>query len=186
AGRVNEALGLEQRAAETAAPGQSTGLARTALLWSSVRFAELRKAARDGGNDEDLQVLMSRMRRTGILREASQFRATLVWSHPDAQLSLYASYPRLRPTRPTDIAPEFGLESFDVPEQEDGTYRIEVRRQAAATRRGHATAQNAKLVLLWNEGTAEEKIEILDLSFEGDQSVRAFEVTGPNLREVSR
>src|SRR6185295_13396575 len=38
AGRIDEALRLEQRIVETAEPGATDGLARTALLWSSVRF----------------------------------------------------------------------------------------------------------------------------------------------------
>ena len=44
AGRVDEALRLEQALAQTGQPGDAVGLARTALLWSSVRFAELRAA----------------------------------------------------------------------------------------------------------------------------------------------
>ncbi|MFT5357396.1 MAG: tetratricopeptide (TPR) repeat protein, partial [Polyangiales bacterium] len=185
AGRINEALGLEQRAAETSAPGQSQGIARTALLWSSVRFAELRQAARDEDDQDALRALASRMRRSGVLREASALRVTLVWSHPEAQLSLYGGFPGLRPTRPTDLAPEFGIEAFDVPEQEDGTYRIEVRRASAETRRGHITAQNAKLVVVWNEGGDEEKVEVINLTFEGAERVRSFEISGETLGAVN-
>lgn len=185
AGRINEALGLEQRAAETSAPGQSQGIARTALLWSSVRFAELRQTARDEDDQDALRALASRMRRSGVLREASALRVTLVWSHPEAQLSLYGGFPGLRPTRPTDLAPEFGIEAFDVPEQEDGTYRIEVRRASAETRRGHVTAQHAKLVVVWSEGEDEEKVEVINLSFEGAERVRSFEISGETMNAVS-
>ncbi len=57
AGRVDEALRLERRLMQTAQPGASQGIARTALLWSSVRFARLRKAAKDRNDDERLEAL---------------------------------------------------------------------------------------------------------------------------------
>ncbi|MCA9611285.1 MAG: hypothetical protein KC586_00870, partial [Myxococcales bacterium] len=112
---------------------------------------------------------------------ASGMRATLVWSHPDAGVALWASHPRLPMTRPQDLAPELGLESFDVPEPEDGTYRLEVRRRGE-----FRTAVDAKLVMIWGEGTAEERVQIVPLRFEPGKDVQhAFTVVGSTVTEVT-
>jgi Ca-activated chloride channel family protein len=179
-GRVDEALRLEQRLTETAQPGQASGVARTAILWSSVRFAKLRKEAAD---QEARDALIGRMRRSGVLREAGALRVSLTWSHPDAQLTLWGAYPGLGLSRPMDIAPEYGIEVFDVREAEPGTYRIEVRRNDPGGTREHTTAIDAELVVLWNEGQADEKIEIIPVRFEGSQLTHGFTITG---REIAR
>lgn len=180
-GRVDEALRLEQRLAETAEPGAASGVARTALLWSSVRFAELRKRARDADDHEKLRALVARMRRSGVLREAGDLRVSLVWSHPDAMLSLWAGHPGLGLTRPTDITPELGIEAFDVREQEGGTYKLEVRRAG----RDHLTRVDAKLVVVWKEGTNEERIEVVPLRFERDRRAFAWTLSGTTLAEAA-
>ncbi len=179
AGRIDEALRLEQRLAETAQPGESSGAARTAILWSSVRLAELRKAARTRNDEERVRAYLSRMRRGGVLREAGALRASLTWSHPDANLSLWAAHPRLSFTRPTDIAPEFGIEAFELEEQEPGVYRLEVRRRPGSS----LTGVTGKLTVVWREGQNDERIEVIPLAFDGDRLAYAFELEGDTLRE---
>jgi hypothetical protein len=152
-----------------------------ALLWSSVRYAELKQAAREANDADKLAALDQRLRRSGVLREASGLRATLVWSHPDAGVALWASHPRLPMTRPQDLSPELGLESFDVPEPEDGSYRLEVRRRGE-----FRTAVDAKLVIVWREGTPEEQVRIVPLRFEpGKDRLHAFTIAGDALTEVT-
>lgn len=179
AGRVDEALRLEQGLAEST--GGDAGLGRVALLWSSVRFAELRAAARTANDTTQLDALASRMRRGGVLRLSKGLRATLVWSHPDAALSLWAGMPGLGVTRPPDLAPEYGLEAFEVSTQEPGPYAIEVRHLDA----GHLTAVSAKLVVVWNEGQADEQIEIRELRFGPEHHRSAFRIRGRALEEVT-
>lgn len=162
AGRTDEALRLEQRLMEMGDPRGYSGLARVAQLWSSVRFASLRSAAREGGDTEALTALRSRMSRSGVLHGARPFRATLTWSHPDARLSLWAAHPSMPLSRPDDLAPEFGIEAFDVAEIAPGTYRIEVRR-LGTDRLGTIEAQ---LVLVWNEGREDEEIRVVPLTFD--------------------
>lgn len=181
AGRIDEALRLEQGVIAASDPSGTAGLGRVALLWSSVRYAELKQAAREANDAEKLAALDQRLRRSGVLREASGLRATLVWSHPDAGVALWASHPRLPMTRPQDLAPELGLESFDVPEPEDGTYRLEVRRRGE-----FRTAVDAKLVLVWREGTPEEQVRVVTLRFEpGKDRLHAFTIVGDALTEVT-
>ncbi|MEM9195712.1 MAG: tetratricopeptide repeat protein, partial [Myxococcota bacterium] len=179
AGRVDEALRLEQRLAETAQPGATQGVARTAVLWSSVRFAKLRKDA----DAERRAALLARMRRSGVLREAGAFRASLTWSHPDAQLSLWASHSSLSLSRPRDIAPEYGLEAFDV-DGFDGSYKLEVRRAEPGAGRTQLTPVEAELVLVWNEGSDDERIEVVPLRFEGDRLALAWTVTEADFSEA--
>jgi Ca-activated chloride channel family protein len=180
AGRVDEALRLEQKLTETAAPGASAGLARTALLWSSVRYAELRKAARDAGDSAKLGALAQRMRRSGVLREAGALRVSLVWSHPDAGLSLWAGHPDAPLARPDDLSPEFGLEAFDVREQEPGAYAIEVRRTGGDAR----TAVEARLVAVWNEGTASERVTVVPLRFDATHRAQAWRIRATELEDA--
>jgi Ca-activated chloride channel family protein len=190
AGRIDEALRLEQRVAETAPPGSVDGLARTALLWSSVRFAKLRQAAREARDQDRLSALLARMRRSGVLGQASQLRVSLVWSHPDARISLWASHPGLGLSRPTDISPELGIEAFDVAEAETGEYRIEVRRPPPESG-FHTTPIEAELVIVWNEGQEDEKVEVVPVRFapatgptgQGDLAF-AWTITGRDLRQA--
>jgi tetratricopeptide (TPR) repeat protein len=181
AGRVDEALRLEQRLMETASPGAVEGIARVAQLWSSVRFAELRKSARDASDDERLAALVARMRRSGVLRDAGDLRVTLTWSHPDAQLALWAAHPGLTPTRPDDLAPELGIEAFDVTEQEDAPYRIEVR-QSSTDPLGVARAQ---LTVVWNEGRSDERIEILPLELGPTRRAVAWTIQGTTITPIT-
>ncbi|MCB9629977.1 MAG: hypothetical protein H6725_21600 [Sandaracinaceae bacterium] len=180
AGRVDEALRLEQALAQTGQPGEAVGLARTALLWSSVRFAELRAAARAANDADGLAALVARMRRSGVMGQASPLRASLVWSHPDANLALTAGYPGLGLSRPVDLTPEYGIEVFDVREVEDGTYRLEVRRQGER----QLTAVEGKLVVVWREGADDERVEVRTLRFAGDQRAYGFTIEGDALREA--
>jgi tetratricopeptide (TPR) repeat protein len=178
--RTDEALRLEQRVMETAAPGARDGVARVAQLWSSVRFAQLRSAARDAGNDDQLSALGARMRRSGVLRNAGDLRVSLVWEHPDAEVSLWAAHPSTPLTRPEDLDAEFGIEAFEASERESGTYRIEVRR-ASADRVGTVTA---RLVVVWNEGRPDERIEIEALTFGPGVHAFAWTIDGTTRAEA--
>lgn len=166
---------------ETSERGATEGLARTAMLWSSVRFAELRKAARDRSAQPELDALLSRMRRSGVLRSAQAMRVSLVWAHPDANVSLWTAHPGLSLTRPDDLYSELGIEAFDVAEQETLPYRIEVRRNV----RDRLGAIEARLVVVWNEGQPDEQIEIMPLTFDAEHRARAWTIEGRTLAEAS-
>src|SRR5262249_14465270 len=113
----------------------------------------------------------------GVLRAAGALRVSLTWSHPDAQLSLWAAYPNLPLARPTDIAPELGIEALDVQDDESGTYRVEVHRTTTDTR----TAVDAQLVVVWHEGQADEQIEVTPLHFGQGQTQFAWTIAGRTL-----
>src|SRR6185369_13731243 len=58
AGRIDEALRLEQRVAGATEPGAETGLARVAVWWSTLRLALLRDDARQKNDAEELAKLL--------------------------------------------------------------------------------------------------------------------------------
>ena len=178
AGRTDEALRLEHRVLETAPPGTTGGVARTAQLWSSVRFAQLRQAA--NGDADQLSALNARMRQSGVLRGAGALRVSLVWEHPDAGIALWAAHPGLPIARPDDLDAELGIEAFDVAEQESGTYRIEVRR----TSDDRVATAHGRLVVVWNEGRADEQVEIHDLEFAPGAPTSAWTITGRTMANV--
>ena len=180
-GRIDEALRLEQRLMETAQPGAEHGIARIAQLWTSVRLAKLRASARDAGDEERLDALERRMRRSGVLRGAGDLRVTLAWSHPDAQIALYAAHPGGTPARPYEIAPEHGIEAFDVPEQEDGAYRVEVRRADPEA----LTTMRAELIVVWHEGREDEVVRVVPLEFAEGRAEYAFTLRGAELSPES-
>ncbi len=176
--RTDEALRLEQRVMETAPPGSIGGVARVAQLWSSVRFAELRQNA--GGDAEQLNALLARMRRSGVLRGAGALRVSLVWEHPDTDLALWAGHPGLPISRPDDLNAELGIEAFDVSEQESGSYRIEVRRTSA----DRVSTVRGRLVVVWNEGRADEQVEIRELEFAPGAPNRGWTISERTLADA--
>ena len=184
AGRIDEALRLERSLAQTERAGEAVGMARTALLWSSVRYAELRQQAREDSDEEQLATLRNRMRTSGVLGMASPLRASLVWSHPDADLALYGGFPGLGLSRPQDLSPEYGIEVFDVPEVEDGVYRVEIRRRSERGER-HLGRVRAKLIVVWREGESDERVEVRELEFEGSTRALAFAIEGDEMSEAT-
>jgi tetratricopeptide (TPR) repeat protein len=129
AGRLDEALRLEQRLAETVEPGVDAGAAGLARLWTLVRLARLRAANPDAAR---LAQLRERERGAGALRDPPALFAALTWSHPDDAPTLHARFP----STPADVGweeatargPDFGLEALRVREREEGDYLFEVRR----------------------------------------------------------
>lgn len=179
-GRIDEALRLEQRLMETGQPGTTQGIARVAQLWTSVRLAKLRRDAREADDDARLDALKRRMRRGGVLTGAGDLRVTLVWSHPDAQIALWAAHPGEGLARPLELTPEHGIEAFDVPEQEDGVYRFEARRMDAES----PTDLDAELVVVWHEGEQDEVIHVLPLAFAEGRARYAWTLEGAALAEA--
>lgn len=181
AGRIDEALRLEQGLSETATAGTDEGLARTATLWTSVRLAKLREAARAEHDAVKLRALLTRTRQSAAGRAAGALRVSLVWSHPDAALSLWTSYPN-QPglVRPTDTAPEYGIEALDVREGEVGSYRFEVRRGGRDTR----TRIDAEIVFVTNEGRDDESVRVVPISFAADRRAWAWTFDGTTLRDA--
>lgn len=181
AGRIDEALRLEQGLAESPEPGGTGGLARVATIISSARLAKLRKTAREENDRERLSSLMARMRRSAVLRAAGDLRVTLIWAHPHAGLSLWSARPGHSLTRPVDVWPELGVEAYETEDLERGEYRVEVRRSATNL----ATPAEAELLVLWNEGEEDERVELIPIRLEGSRTALAWTINGAELAEAA-
>ncbi|MDY0002129.1 MAG: VIT domain-containing protein [Polyangia bacterium] len=178
AGRVDEALRLEQRVAESAAG--SGGASRWALLWSSVRLAELREEARQKKDDLTLAALIGRTRQSGVLAQARPLRVILTWAHPEADLELWGAHPGWRPQRADELGPQFGIEAFTLRSAPKGRYSFEVRRVG---RRSTRTLE-ATLWVLWDEGEKEERLQRFQLTLAPETKVLRFAVEGKNAEAV--
>ena len=60
-----------------------------------------------------------------------------------------------------------------------GEYRIQVQRAGD----DHRTRADAELVVVWNEGQADEKIQIVPLRFEGTRRAYAWTLRARDLRD---
>jgi Ca-activated chloride channel family protein len=181
AGKVDEALRLEGRVASGSEPGSAGGNARWALLWSGVRLAAMRKEARDAHDADRLAKLAQRSNRSGVLREAGAFRAVLTWSHPDAGLELWTSFPEAPIARPEDLGSEYGIESWNVERLWPGAMQVEVRQTAEP---GLRTVK-ADLWLIWNEGKQNERIEHRVLDLGKTKRAVAFRIADGSAAEVA-
>jgi len=158
AGKIEEALGLEKRVVGDAEPGSETGLAKIALLWSSLRLAELREQARtQPGKDtaEELALLNLRARQNGIEGLYRPVRVFLTWAHPEADLDLRVGPPGESLGPAMDLAPQFGLLGWHSNKDAtpNGEYVIEVNRQD----RNRAIGYDAVLTIVVSEGHKTEK-----------------------------
>jgi hypothetical protein len=107
----------------------------------------------------------------------------VLFRSPDANVQLFAAHPGLtlsRP-RPDDLYGELGIEAFDVGEQEDAPYRIEVRRNV----RDRLGSIAARIVIVWNEGEADEQIEVVPLTLDTEHRAYAWTLSGRTLTPSS-
>ena len=130
AGRVDEALRLEQRISESTDPAVDEGTATPARLWTIVRLMRLYQAATD---DAARTTIRRRLRDAGVLRDPPDALVLLSFGHPDDQPRFSLHYPS------TEDATEFeeatlgstdaGILAFRITEREDGAYQLDARRE---------------------------------------------------------
>lgn len=174
-GKVEEALGLEKRVVGDAEPGSESGLAKVALLWSSLRLAELREQARTlKGKDtaEELALLNLRARQSGIEGLYRPVRVFLSWAHPEADLDLRVAAPGESAGPAMDLAPQFGLLGWhsDKAASSRGEYVIEVRRQD----RARAIGYDVVLEVVVAEGQNDERLQSSKFRMAGELDSRRF------------
>ena len=130
AGRVDEALRLEQRISESTDPAVDEGAATPARLWTLVRLMRLYEAATD---DEGRAAIRRRVREAGVLRDPPDVFVALSFDHPDDQPRFSLHYPSTED--PTEFeettlgGTDAGILAFRIAEREDGAYQLDVRRE---------------------------------------------------------
>lgn len=162
AGRIDEALRLEQRVSESAEPGLSeTSAATSARLWSLVRLSRLRDA-----EGVDAAAIRRRMRETGALRDPPDAIAILTFEHPDDAPSLAVRWPSAdaagsgeeagaRPfVSPTVGDVRSGILAIRIDEREAGEHVLQIGRSDLESLRDWS----CELMVIVHPGTAEERI----------------------------
>jgi tetratricopeptide (TPR) repeat protein len=177
AGRLDEALRLEQRLGESVEHDVDTGAAGLARLWTLVRLALLRESTRDPAT---LERVRERERAAGALRDPPDLLVALTWAHPDDRPELYLRHPgvgedatatgELRWERATTRGPDFGLEATRVRDREDGEYVFEVRR----TERDALRDTVAELTVLVAPGTPEQRLLRAEVRLDRTTRTRRF------------
>ena len=183
AGRIDEALRLEQRLSESTDPGVDEGAAGFARLWTAVRLARLKLDAED---DDMRTAIRRRERQSGALREPPAVFTALTWRHPDDHPELLVRYPSTDADvgwEPVDLGgPDHGIYAARVREREEGEYLFEVRR----LERDEIRDLDTEVLIITNLGTTEEHIERLPVSLTREQVRRRFRLTPQGgLEEVS-
>ncbi|MCC7537019.1 MAG: AgmX/PglI C-terminal domain-containing protein [Deltaproteobacteria bacterium] len=173
AGRIDEALRLEQRLSESVESGSFEGAAAFARLWTSVRLARLKLDARDAATRA---AVARRERDTGALRDPPALWAALTWPHPDDAPQLLVKYPGT----PADVGFErvplrgapWGIEAIAVRERETGAYLLEVQRRE----RDELRDITAELVVVQSPATPQERIQRLPVTLSRQTRALRFEV----------
>ncbi len=133
AGRVDEALRLEQRISESTDPAVEEGPATPARLWTLVRLMRLYDEASD---DDARNAIRRRVREAGVLRDPPDVFVALSFGHPDdlPRFSLHYPFDGAAADDPgfeeaTLGSTDAGILAFRVAEREDGAYQLDVRRE---------------------------------------------------------
>ncbi len=159
AGRIDEALRLEDRLAETVEAGAGGHeVAAWAQAWHELRLAALRDGARRASDVALTARLAARSRESGVLSTGGAGRVLvgLTWAHPDARLQLELTAPGDQLARRAPVlGGAVGIEAVRLARLVPGAYRLAVRRPGAAET---VRAFDATLWVLWDEGEASEKL----------------------------
>jgi TonB family protein len=171
AGRIDEALRLEQRLAESTDPGDDEGAAAAARLWSWLRLSALAASAEDQSLRADAR---RRMRDNGVLRDPPAMLVALTFEHPDDAIGLAVRHPSFDPLQPFAPAElggaSHGIVALRIGEREEGEYRFELRRSD----RENLREQRCTLVVLLAPGTAEERRVALEVTLPRTEPVKIF------------
>lgn len=155
AGRVDEALRLEQRLSEATEPGVDEGAASYARLWTMVRLARLETG--DQG-DSLRDAIRRRWREAGVLRDPPDVFIALAWDHPDDAPALSIHYPGIEDATAFEAAPlggvTNGISAIRIGEREEGDHVLEIRRPEREAIRD----TTAELVVIVRPGTPEQRI----------------------------
>ncbi|MBC7172495.1 MAG: AgmX/PglI C-terminal domain-containing protein, partial [Polyangiaceae bacterium] len=105
AGRLDEALRLEQRLSEEESADHAEGPAALARLYTAVRLARLE--ARDNA-PERRAAIAARKRASGAYRRPPDLFAAITWAHPEDALELLVRFPTATETTTFEAAPLAG------------------------------------------------------------------------------
>lgn len=179
AGRVDEALRLEQELSESVPPSIDQGAAAFARLWTTIRLARLEHEA---DSDELREAIRRRERASGALRNPPAVFAALTWEHPDDHPQLYLRYPSMEDDEWLEVPLRgqlYGVEAVRIREREDGDHLLEVRR----VERDELRDIEAELLFIIAPGSEEEQILRQPIQLTREERNLRFRLTADNALE---
>ncbi len=177
AGRLDEAIRLAERVAEQSGSSESGGPSDVAAAWIGVELALAGHAP--GVDPETLEALRARWRRSPAARASGAVRIVLRWSHPDDGAELWLALPG-EPVRRSDLmAQSVPFETTALPEV-PASISLQIRRAASARPSGRA-----ELIIVWNEGTPTERIDVHAIALDDATPRRTFTATVTGLTETT-
>jgi hypothetical protein len=181
AGRLDEALRLEQRLGEAADVQSDEGVSGFARLWTTVRLARIKSHEPD---PQTLGAVARRERTTGVLRDPPAILVALTWKHPEDRPELHIRYPStdtdVKWERATATGGEYGIEAIRVRDREDGPYFLELRR----TELDRIRAIEGELLVVLRPGTDQEKVLVRPVALPREERKLRFELTDADELEV--
>jgi Ca-activated chloride channel family protein len=176
-GRTEEAVRWTEKASELGSPDPSSPLSETSRSLASAFLAWSRSDALEKTQKDDAARLLERSRRLVTLEPpgASGPRVLLTWSHPLLRPELWSgSSDAMSPATRGD--PAVGISEARV----FGNQELEVRLAPSDAVRAARVGAEAQLTVISDEGTDQEKIDLVTVKFRADDGAplerRSFRV----------
>jgi hypothetical protein len=172
-GRLDEAIRLAERVTAESAPGARAPLIESVVAWVAC---ELAIASHEPETPAaTVAQLRARWRRSPAAQGAGAVRAVLRWTHPDDGAELWVTLPGAPAQRADLVASAIPLEAVTLAER-PASLGIEVRRGGGARPRG-----TAELIVLWAEGSAEERVQRATVTLDPEHPRALFDATPQGL-----
>jgi Ca-activated chloride channel family protein len=177
AGRLDEAIRLAERVAQmSSGGGAGASIPDTAAAWIGLELALA--ASAPGAASDRVEALRARWRRSAAARGAGAMRVVLRWSHPDDGAELWLTLPGEVARRSDSLAGAVFFESTAFADVPQGL-QLEVRRPEGTRARGEA-----ELIVLWNEGSAAERVVRMPITLDADHAVQRFGVAASDVAPI--
>lgn len=174
-GRLDEAIRLAERITAESAPGARAPLIESVVAWVACELAIA--SSEPATSAATVAQLRARWRRSPAAQGAGAVRAALRWTHPDDGAELWVTLPGAPTQRADVVASAIPLEALTLAERPTAL-SLEVRRGGGARPRG-----TAELIVLWAEGTAEERVLRTTVTLDPEHPRRIFDVTPQAITE---
>jgi len=168
-GRLDEAIRLAERVTAESAPGARAPLIESVVAWVACELAIA--SSEPSVSAATVAQLRARWRRSPAAQGAGAVRAVLRWTHPDDGAELWVTLPGAPTQRADLVASAIPLEALTLAERPTAL-TLEVRRGGGARPRG-----SAELIVLWAEGTAEERLLRTTVNLDPEHPRVVFDAT---------
>jgi len=161
-GRVEEAVRWAEKAAASGSPDGESQLALAARAWASAFLCWARQDSAQAGKTVEVEHLRVRAARLAASEQGQGVRVILSWAHPELRPALWSNALGSMMPAPDNL-PLLGVAQVFVPSTP--TPEIELRLDPEDAARAARLELKATLTVLLGEGTAQERLARLDVTF---------------------